>query len=120
MNNQITKAIYDKLFNDISSLYETTRLAIVKMYWSIGQYIIVVEQKNNIKAPFGKKLLFRLSKDLSVKYGKGFSMTNLRNMRLFYRTYPIHQISDELEWSNYVALLTVKDPEKKESNEQDG
>jgi endonuclease YncB( thermonuclease family) len=30
-------------------------------------------------------------------------------MRLFYRTYPIYQISDKLDWSNYVTLLSVKD-----------
>ena len=118
MKNQINKDAYQKLFYNISSLYEKARLTFVKMYWHIGKYIVEVEQKNKLKGEYGEFLTTRLSKDLTEKYGKGFSKTNIHNMRLFYRTYSIDQISDRLEWSNYVTLLTVKDTEKRSSLEE--
>jgi len=57
----------------------------VDTYWKIGQYIIEFEQGGNIKAKYGKALLENLSKDLSRLQGKGFSRSNLNNMRLFYQ-----------------------------------
>lgn len=39
----------------------------VETYWNIGKYIIEYEQKGNIKAEYRKKLLLRLSKDLTVR-----------------------------------------------------
>ena len=88
------------------------------MYWNIGKYIDKVEQDKNIKTILDERIIQRLSKDLTARYGKGFSATNLKNMRLFFRTYSLSQISDRLEWSNYVALLTVKDPEKRQALEK--
>ena len=40
------------------------------------------------KAEYGKKLLKELSKKLTKEYGKGFSRSNLQNMRQFYLKYP--------------------------------
>jgi len=57
----------------------------VDTYWKIGQYIIEFEQGGNIKAKYGKALLENLLKDLSRLQGKGFSRSNLNNMRLFYQ-----------------------------------
>ena len=34
---------------------------------------------------------------------KGFSVRNLRNMRLIYLACSIHQISDELTWTRYAV-----------------
>jgi endonuclease YncB( thermonuclease family) len=109
---------YNRLLEEISSLYEETRLSVVTMYWHIGRYIVEVEQKNNFRGEYGESLIERLSRDLSEKYGKGFSMTNLRTMRLFFRAYSIRQLSGELDWSHYVALLTVKDEKERKSLEE--
>ncbi len=113
MNDIIDNDTYRKLLADISSVYEEARMSFVKMYWQIGKYIIEHEQKSRRKAEYGERLLERLSGDLSEKFGKGFSATNLRYMRVFYRTYSIQQISAKLDWSNYVTLLGVKDEEKR-------
>lgn len=79
-------------------------------YWKIGEYIVHFEQKGKLKAEYGKQLLIRLAKDLKVKYGKGFSRSNLYQMRQFYLKYPILQtVSGELTWSHYVELLTISD-----------
>ena len=53
----------------------------------------------------------RLSSDLSQKFGKGFSPTNLKMMRLFYQSFPIRQtMSDKSQKSkSYLVHLTPID-----------
>ncbi|WP_425321144.1 DUF1016 N-terminal domain-containing protein [Finegoldia magna] len=46
-----------------------------------------------------------LSRQLTKEYGKGFSKSNLFNMRNLYLSYPIFQtLSGILTWSNYCNL----------------
>ena len=54
---------------------------LVQTYWEIGKIIIEDEQENSERAEYGKKLLKELSKKLTKEYGKGFSRSNLQNMR---------------------------------------
>lgn len=62
------------------------------------------------KATYGKRLLENLSKDLNIRYGKGFSRSNLSYMRLFYVKYPKSEtVSHKLSWSHYFELLKVSD-----------
>ena len=56
---------------------------LVQTYWEIGKIIVEDEQKNKERAEYGKKLLKELSKKLTKEYGKGFSKSNLFNMRNF-------------------------------------
>jgi len=42
-----------------------------------------------LKAEYGKGLLQKLPKDLTLSHGKGFSQSNLKRMRQFYLVYPI-------------------------------
>jgi len=109
---------YTNLINSIGILLESARKQVVsvvndilvKTYWEIGKRIVEYEQKGGEKAEYGSKLLSRLSKDLSVRYGKGFSRSNLQYMRLLYIKYPKCQtLSGKLSWSHYVELLGVSD-----------
>ena len=55
--------------------------------------------------------MHRLSRDLTNRYGKGFSHSNVVYMRRLYLTYPKSQTpSDFLTWSHYVELLKIDDP----------
>lgn len=82
----------------------------VETYWNIGKYIIEFEQKGKIKAEYGKKLLLRLSKDLKLRLGKGYSRSNLYNMRKLYELYPIFQpLAGKLSWTNLCEILTIND-----------
>ncbi|HZY35467.1 MAG TPA: DUF1016 N-terminal domain-containing protein [Mucilaginibacter sp.] len=79
---------------------------LVQTYWEIGKYIVEFEQKGNEKAEYGSQLFDRLSKDLTLAYGKGFSRSNLFQMRLFYVKFPIVQtVSGQLTWSHYFEIL---------------
>ncbi|TAN78464.1 MAG: DUF1016 family protein [Gallionella sp.] len=74
--------------------------AMVQTYWHIGRTIIEHEQSGNTRAEYGKQQLAYLSANLGKEFGKGFDITNLRNMRRFYQTFPIREtLSLELSWS---------------------
>ncbi|MEK7256258.1 MAG: DUF1016 N-terminal domain-containing protein [Bacteroidota bacterium] len=50
--------------------------------------MVEFEQGGNAKAEYGTGLLNKLSKDLKMRHGKGFSRPNLNNMRMFYLRFP--------------------------------
>lgn len=78
--------------------------------WEIGKYIVEFEQNGNEKAEYGSSLLARLSKDLKIQFGKGFSQSKIYLCRKFYLDYPIFQtVSGKLSWSHYAELLTISD-----------
>lgn len=109
---------YQRLLTDIAGFINIGRAKAVKAidftqaqtYWHIGRVIIEYEQGGKTRAEYGDALIIRLSKDMASKFGKGFSETNLKMMRLFYQSFPIRQtLSDEfkpaLSWSHYCELL---------------
>ena len=82
----------------------------IETYWNIGKHIVEIEQKGDVKAVYGKKLLTTLSKELTLRLGKGFSRPNLNNMRKFSLCYRNCQtLSDKLTWSHYCELITIDD-----------
>lgn len=108
---------YRKLVTDIALLYESARKALVEAYWSIGQKIVEVEQKGDIKAAYGTGLLVKLSRDLTAKLGAGFSERQLYGMRQFYLTHKISPPAAELSWTQHVELLRVNDVKKRKALE---
>ncbi len=87
--------------------------------WQTGKYIVEYEQEGNIKAEYGKKLILKLSKDLTLRHGKGFNKSNLVYMRLFYIKYPKGgTLSHLLSWSHYYELLKIRDNTERNFYEQ--
>jgi predicted nuclease of restriction endonuclease-like (RecB) superfamily len=83
---------------------------LVDTYWKIGQDIVEFEQEGKQRAEYGTALLKKISKDLKLIHGKGFSLSNVKRMRQFYLIYqkgakPSHLLS----WSHYVELLKISD-----------
>jgi predicted nuclease of restriction endonuclease-like (RecB) superfamily len=110
---------YDGLIYQISETYqqgqvraiEAVNFSMVKTYWEIGQYIIEFEQRGTQRATYGESLLIKLSKDLSLLHGKGFSVSNIQRMRQLYVVFPIcATLSHKLNWSMYVEILKIEDP----------
>ncbi len=83
-------------------------LAMVYAYYEIGRMIVEEEQHGQNRAAYGKQILQELSKYLNEKYGKGFSTTNLRQMRNFYMIYSQDRIQQTLsaEFENLPAVST--------------
>ncbi len=93
-------------------------------YWEIGRRIVEAEQQGKRRAGYGEQLIARLSSDLTTRFGRGFGVNNLENMRRFFLAYPRSAISQTasgklglselalvftLPWSAYVRLLSVKE-----------
>jgi predicted nuclease of restriction endonuclease-like (RecB) superfamily len=74
-------------------------------YWEIGRRIVEFEQYGADRAKYGEQLLERLAADLTMRFGRGFSATNLRSFRNFYLYWPIQQTLSA-EFSNRPILQT--------------
>ncbi|TNG96409.1 DUF1016 domain-containing protein [Pasteurellaceae bacterium UScroc12] len=59
----------------------------VQTYFEIGRMIVEEEQGGSERAEYGKGLLNSVAKKLTTEFGKGFSVTNLKQMRQFYLIY---------------------------------
>lgn len=107
---------YNALVEQITEIVAQSRIRAVRAVnselvatnWNIGRYIVEFEQKGNARAEYGKKLIPRLSKDLTLRLGTGYSRSNLANMRLLYLRFPIFQtVSGKFSWSMLVENLFV-------------
>jgi len=95
-----------------SSVVQTINKTMVLTYFEIGRMIVEEEQKGKDRAAYGQQLINELSNRLSTEFGKGFSPTNIKQMRSFFLIYSKGQtVSDEfnLSWSHYLKLMRIKD-----------
>lgn len=93
---------------------------LLSAYWNIGRIIVEHEQGSNDRAVYGKQTLKQLSKELTEEFGKGFSRSNLQNMRLLYISYPKCQtLSGKLSWSHYCELISIGDGNKRSFYEKE-
>lgn len=113
-----SKTKYHDLLDNIGQAIETARqnaikavnTELVKANWEIGRHIVEFEQHGHERAEYGSDLLARLSKDLKLRYGKGFGRRNVLDMRRFYLAYSKWQtVSAKLSWSHFIVLLGVSD-----------
>ncbi len=89
-------------------------------YWKIGEIIVRYEQNESIRAAYGEQTLKQLSKVLTSEFGKGFSRSNLQNMRAFYLNYENCQsVTGKLSWTHYCELLTISDKDKRSFYEKE-
>ena len=83
---------YTQTLTDIVGLLDQARAAAARSvnalmtatYWGIGRRIVVTEQQGQGRAEYGRTLIARLSVDLTSRFGRGFSETNLRQFRSFF------------------------------------
>lgn len=124
--------IADKHFyNNIAELLRNARQQIIRTvnhtmvhtYFEIGRRIVEEEQQGQERAEYGKKLLKGLSTALTNEFGKGFSVSNLQQIRNFYLVYKKQQtlsVNSEqksqtpsvifpLSWSHYIKLMRIDD-----------
>ena len=84
----------------------------VEAYWDTGRQI---EEAVGGRAEYGSNLMQFLSHGLTVEFGKGFTVANLRNMRQFYRMFPNrYALRSELSWTHYRALMRLDDEKRRD------
>jgi predicted nuclease of restriction endonuclease-like (RecB) superfamily len=115
----MSAALAPQLISDIRALLAASRQqlqtavnsAMVLTYWQVGRLIVEDEQAGAARAEYGAQALQTLSVALQAEFGKGFDVTNLRNMRRLYQAFPIREtLSLELGWSHYCRVLRVESP----------
>lgn len=93
---------------------------LIVAYWNIGRVIVEHEQGNNARADYGKETLKLLSRTLTKEFGKGFSLSNVYNMRQFYLDYPKFQsLTGKLTWTHYCELMTISDRDRRNFYEKE-
>jgi predicted nuclease of restriction endonuclease-like (RecB) superfamily len=91
--------VYEDFLADVARMIEDARRAAARSvnavmattYWLVGRRIVEQEQKGAARAAYGERLLERLARDLSRRFGRGFSQRNLEQMRAFYLGWQIPQ-----------------------------
>ena len=56
-------------------------------YYSLGRWIVEIQQMWQKRAKYGSKVIKILSEKLQEEFGKGFSKDTLKNARKIYLTY---------------------------------
>jgi endonuclease YncB( thermonuclease family) len=110
-------SLYRQHLKELINICRSTRLSNVQTYWHIGRRITEIEENPEIPSGYGSQMLHLFSKDLIQQFGKGYSVTNLKNMRTFYHTYDLEKLSPQIDWSSYTLLLSIKDPAERKKFE---
>ncbi len=111
----IKKLIRNARYNAVTAV----NAEMLKAYYEIGKRIVEDEQKGETRAEYGKKVLEYLSAELNKEFGRGYGITALKNMRLFYRIYKDkigQSLTDELyklTWTHYCELIKIEDETKR-------
>lgn len=120
MNIEIKKDIYEEIKNLLTSarnnITSNINSTMAKTYFLIGKRIVEEEQSGKERAIYGDELIKNLSLRLTKDFGKGFSKTNLKQMKSFYLIYGKGQtLSDQfkLSWSHYLILMRMENIEER-------
>ena len=131
VNRDFLQGVSEVLAKARKNAKTAVNLSMVYAYFEIGRMIVEEEQHGANRAAYGKQILKELSAYLTKIYGKGFSVTNLKQMRQFYLAYANDQIgqtlSDQfknlptvstgrkfyLSWSHYLKLMRIDNIEER-------
>lgn len=106
-------------------------------YFTLGKWIVDVQQDGEERAKYGKKVLQILSEALNNEFAKGFSVSTLTNIRKFYLIYqdrisePVvtefvlkksepmvaklkKELPLHLSWTHYLILMRIENKEERD------
>lgn len=110
-------------------------------YYTLGKWIVEVQQGGSGRAKYGKRVLETLSDALNHAFGKGYSVSTLTNIRKFYEIYknriPAPMVTDfaepnsqplvtkfgndvpfRLSWTHYLILMRIQNEDERDFYEQ--
>jgi predicted nuclease of restriction endonuclease-like (RecB) superfamily len=111
-----------------ANVARTVNTEMVRAYWLIGREIVEEEQAGQARAAYGGDVIAQISSRLQSAFGKGFTATNIRQMRHFYLAYPLLLEGDQIQqtvsvesettgrlhpnisWSQYQLLTRITSP----------
>lgn len=108
------------ILNARKNIYQKVNQELILTYWQIGKEVVEAEQKYNIDKQTSRQIILNLSKQLTKEVGKGFSRSNLFNMRKFYIEYPnVQMLSGHISWSHICEILMIEDKGKRSFYEKE-
>ena len=91
LTNKMDNALLKDIRGIISQAQSLTLRSVNSLHvnsnYLIGMRIVKEEQGGEVRAEYGKGILKKLSSELSREFGRGYSISNLENMRKFYLSY---------------------------------
>ena len=109
------------LLNDLRALIQSARQRIATvanstttlLYWYLGRRLLA-ESLQDERAPYGKRVLATVSRELTVEFGQAFALRSLYRAIQFCQNFPDQEIvstlSTQLSWSHFIELLPIRDP----------
>ncbi len=110
-------------------------------YYTLGKWIVEVQQGGSGRAKYGKRVLETLSDALNHVFGKGYSVSTLTNIRKFYEIYknrisapmvtdfsepnsqPLvtkfgNDVPFRLSWTHYLILMRIQNEDERDFYER--
>lgn len=109
------------LLTDLRKLIQSARQRIATvanatttlLYWHLGRRLLA-ESLQDERAPYGKRILASVSRELTVEFGQAFTLRSLYRAIQFCQCFPgqeiVSTLSTQLSWSHFMELLPIKDP----------
>ena len=117
----MSEMVAQQLFQDVRAIIEEARRTVctgintvmIDHNWRIGRRIVEEEQKGEMRAEYGKRIIVNLSVQLTAEYGEGYSERSLWEFRRFYQVFGdleiLHTRVQNLTWSHLRQLMRVSD-----------
>ena len=116
-------AIVDEsvLLSDLRSLIQSARQRVATvanstttlLFWHLGRRLLV-ENLQDERAEYGRRILATVSQELTVEFGQAFSLRSLYRAIQFHQSFPdlkiVSTLSTQLGWSHFIELLPIKEP----------
>ena len=119
-DNDLVESIKQIVVNARKNVYQKVNNELINTYRLIGKEIVDMERKNNIDNQTSRQIILELSKQLTEELGKGFSRSNLFNMRKLYLEYPsVQSLTGHLTWTHICELLIIEDKDKRSFYEKE-
>src|SRR6202045_1644483 len=86
--SKLLRSLRDLIQNARQRVLRAVDVVQVQTCWETGRHIVEFEQGGSTRAEYGARLLQTLASSLASEFGRGFDVSNLRYMRLFYNAFP--------------------------------
>jgi hypothetical protein len=107
------------LLTDLRDLIQSARQRIASvanstttlLYWHLGRRLLA-ESLQDERAPYGKRILSTVSRELTVVFGQAFTLRSLYRAIQFGQCFTDQEIvstlSTQLSWSHFIELLRAR------------
>ncbi len=113
--NSFVEQIKQLIIDAQIGVSKSVNAIMIQTYFELGKRIVEQEQEGKEHAEYGTFIIDKLSHDLTLEFGKGFSKRNLELIRKFYLTYKIAKspISQSISWTHYLQLMRITNEEER-------